>query len=76
MQGQIRRYLAETPIDRACSLIEQFCAMNDSWFSTKGHDFGTFVENLSKVGLALDVGSNAEPKIDWARIKSELGVTE
>jgi hypothetical protein len=38
-------------------LIQTYCQMDDGWFLTKGHDFGTFIENLTKVGLALDTGS-------------------
>lgn len=56
VQGQIRRFVTETPLDRACELIQAYLQMNDGWFLTKAHDFGTFIENLSKVGLALDTG--------------------
>jgi len=56
--GQIKNLLADKgmSIDRACSLIQTYCQMSDSWFLTKAHDFGTFTQNLSKVGLALDTG--------------------
>lgn len=57
VQGQIKRFLDETPLDRACELILVYVSMNDPWFITKAHDFTTFVENLSKVGLALDTGT-------------------
>lgn len=56
VQGQIKRFLAETQLDRACELIQTYLGMNDSWFLTKAHDFGTFIENLSKIGLKLDTG--------------------
>lgn len=56
VQGQIKRFVSETPLERACALIETFCEMGDEWFLTKAHDFGTFIENLSKVGLKLDTG--------------------
>lgn len=59
VQGQIKRFVTETPIDRACELIQVYCQMDDKWFTTKCHDFGTFLENLSKVGLALDTGEAA-----------------
>ena len=62
VQGQIKRFLAETPIERACSLIEAYLKMNDQWFITKAHDFGTFIENLSKIGLALDTGKTTSRK--------------
>ncbi len=56
VQGEIRRFVEETPLERACALIETYCAMQDAWFITKAHDFGTFIANLSKVGVALDTG--------------------
>jgi len=55
-QGQIRDFLDEVPLERACLLIETYCAMNDQWFITKAHDFGTFIANVGKVGLRLDTG--------------------
>lgn len=59
VQGQIKRFLSDTPLERACQLAQTYLQMNDAWFVTKAHDFGTFVENLSKIGLALDTGKSA-----------------
>lgn len=76
VQGQIKRYLAETPLDRACELINKYCQMQDHWFATKAHDFGTFVENQSKISLALDTGQEGSHKsgqIDWDKLGKELG---
>jgi hypothetical protein len=56
IQGKIKRFLVDTPIERACELIETYCQMQDQWFLTKAHDFDTFIANLSKVGLKLDTG--------------------
>lgn len=56
VQGRIKQFLDDTPIERACSMIQTYCEMTDSWFMTKGHDFETFMQNLSKVGLKLDTG--------------------
>lgn len=56
IQGAIKRYVQETQIERACEMIRTYCEMDDRWFLTKAHDFGTFIENLSKVGLKLDTG--------------------
>lgn len=56
VQGQIKRLLADLPLGRACELIQVYCQMNDAWFLTKAHDFGTFYENVGKVSLALDTG--------------------
>jgi len=57
-QGGIKRLLGEIPLERACNLIQIYLQMNDQWFLTKAHDFGTFAENLGKVGLALDTGKH------------------
>jgi hypothetical protein len=76
VQGQIKRFLAETPLERACELINKYCQMQDQWFSTKAHDFGTFVENQSKISLALDTGQEGAHKggqIDWDKLGKELG---
>lgn len=54
--GRIGHLLRDVPLDRACQLIERYCEMSDQWFITKGHDFETFMENLSKVGISLDTG--------------------
>lgn len=56
VQGQIKLYVGETPLSRAVAMIETFLDMGDSWFLLKSHDFGTFRENLSKIGVALDTG--------------------
>jgi hypothetical protein len=55
-QGLIKNFLKETPLDRAVALIETYLTMNDQWFITKGYDFVTFNENVSKIALALDTG--------------------
>lgn len=56
VQGQIKTFLADTPIERACELIQVYCQMEEPWFVTKCHDFGTFLENIGKVNIALDTG--------------------
>ena len=71
-QGQIKRFLSETPFDRACNLIEVYCQMDDPWFKKKCHDFSTFVENLNKVSLALDTGRDPG---SGPTIEEILGVT-
>lgn len=68
VQGQIKTYLKDVPIDRACDLIQAYCQMEDSWFKTKCHDFGTFLENQNKVSLALDRGEDPSlPQYDMSR---------
>lgn len=61
IQGEIKRFVEETPLDRACALIETYLAMGDGWFITKGHDFTTFTGNVTKVGLLLDTGQVSKP---------------
>jgi hypothetical protein len=58
--GNIQTFLKETPIDRACELIQVYCQMEDRWFVEKCHDFGSFLENIGKVNIALDTGQEAE----------------
>ena len=78
VQGQIKRYLDEVPIDRACSLIQVFCQMNDRWFVTKHHDFGSFLENQNKVSYALDTGQDPGDQgsaIDWSKVDLSEGAS-
>jgi hypothetical protein len=56
VQGGIKRLLAGMPLDRACAMIQVYLQLDEPWFKTKAYDFGTFEQNLSKVGLALDTG--------------------
>jgi hypothetical protein len=72
VQGEIKRFLKDTPIDRACSLIQVYFQMDDRWFETKNHDFTTFVSNLSKIGVALDTGKSAGG-IDWDKFRKLVG---
>lgn len=58
-QGLISTFVKSQPVERACQLIEAYLQMDDKWFLTKSHDFGTFKENLQKVGLALDTGNQS-----------------
>jgi hypothetical protein len=65
--GQIKNFLRDLPIDRACNLIQVFCQMDDPWFIKKHHDFGTFLENQNKVSYALDTGEEVN-SIDWTKV--------
>lgn len=65
VQGQVKTLLRDVPIDRACALAQVYFQMDDPWFKTKSYDFGTFIENLNKVGLALDTGQSGGG-IDWS----------
>jgi hypothetical protein len=67
VQGQINHYLADVPIDRACDLIQTYLQMEEPWFKTKCHDFGTFLENQNKVSIALDTGRDSN-QTDWSKV--------
>jgi hypothetical protein len=80
VQGQIKTLLKDYPVDRAIQLIQGYCQMDGQrgWFKTKGHDFGTFLENLNPVSIALEQGKegNAD-NFDWDAFwqKQESGNT-
>jgi hypothetical protein len=67
-QGQIKALLKSVPLERACELIQVYFQMDEPWFKTKGYDFGSFIENLDKVGLALDTGQSQPGGINWAKV--------
>ena len=69
--GQMKRLLEYTPLERASALVQVYCQMRDPWFEKKAHDFSTFAENLSKVGLALDRGEESTG-INWDKLEREL----
>lgn len=73
VQGQIKNLLKSISIDRAINLVEVYYQMDDAWFITKCHDFTTFVENLQKIGIALDTGSCSQQKkgFDFSGVKYE-----
>jgi hypothetical protein len=69
VQGQIKTFLKDYPIERAIKLIQTYCQMDGGrggWFNTKHHDFGTFLENLNGVSVALDRGGESE--INWSKV--------
>lgn len=71
VQGQIRAFLKDVPLDRACSLIEVYLQMPDKWFETKCHDFSTFLENQNKIALGLDTGKSNPSRKSVEEILSE-----
>jgi len=77
VRGQIKRYLSEVPLERACDLIQVYCQMQDRWFETKAHDFGSFLENQAKIALALDTGrqpsDQSSKAVDWEALGKEFG---
>lgn len=54
--GQVKRLLADVPLERAIALVEMYLTMDDPWFRTKAHDITTFSENLTKIAVRLDTG--------------------
>ncbi len=77
IQGQIKTLLKDYPIDRAVQMIQVYCQMDGhrDWFKTKGHDFGTFIENLNPIIIAMNKGSEAGKPSDlnWNEIFGREG---
>lgn len=68
VQGQIKTFLRDMPLNRSCELIQVYCQMDDPWFVKKCHDFTTFLENIGKVNIAYDTGRQVptgETKTDY-----------
>lgn len=65
--GQVKALLKSVPIERAVQLVQVYLQMDDRWFETKHHDFGTFIENLTKIGVALDTGQQPGG-LDWSKV--------
>lgn len=76
VQGEIKRFLKDTPLDRAMDLIQVFLQMEDPWFKTKCHDFATFISNLQKIGLALDTGQKTVGRKGIEQLLAEDGAHE
>ena len=57
--GLIKSLVKSVPIERAQAMIQVYFQMDDKWFNTKNHDFVTFMNNLDKVGVALDNGASS-----------------
>jgi hypothetical protein len=69
VQGQILNWVKDYPIDRARDLIQVYFQMDTKWFGQKGYDFGTFRNNLNKIGQALDTGKDPDGNsIDWSQV--------
>ena len=68
VQGQIKTLLKDYPVDRAIELVQAYCQMDGhrDWFKTKGHDFGTFIENLNPISIALESGDTTG--FDWSKV--------
>jgi hypothetical protein len=70
VQGQIKTLLKGIPVERACSLIQVYLQMETPWFKTKGHDIGTFIQNINPISIALDTGeeqSASKPDFSWMK---------
>lgn len=59
-KGLIQTFLKEIDFDRASNLIQVYFQMDDPWFKLRCHDFRTFLDNLDKIGLALDTGKTSQ----------------
>ena len=71
--GQIKGFLKNMEVDRACGLIQVYLQMDGKgdWFKTKGHDFITFKENLNPIGIAFDTGVESGTQLNWGDIWEE-----
>lgn len=74
-QGQIKTLLKDYGLDKAVQMIQVYLQMPDPWFQKKCYDFGTFMQNLQKVSLALQTGNESpnEPKTDIEAILKKWG---
>ena len=71
VQGQIKALLKDYPLDKAKTMIQVYCQMDGAkgWFKTKGHDFGTFMENLNPIAIALATGADSgSNEINWNEV--------
>jgi hypothetical protein len=68
-QGVIKTLLKDTPIQRACELIQVYLQIDNKWFITKAHDIVTFKENLNVIGNALDKGTDSVGGTDWTQFE-------
>lgn len=59
--GQMSKLgMAYLPFDELKNMVQVFFQMEDKWFETKGYDFETFRNNLSKIKIALHTGESPE----------------
>lgn len=67
--GLAKNLLRSIPLEKACLLVQAYLQLEDQWFLTKCHDFPTFIQNLTKVAVALSHGA-ADPQERgyWANI--------
>lgn len=72
VQGQIKSFLKDTPMERSIQMIQAYLQMDGprGWFKTKGHDFGTFLENQNPILIALSKGSEASG--DWTKFWADM----
>lgn len=69
VQGQIKTFLKDNPLEDAVKMIQAYCQMDGAgnWYRTRGHDFTTFMENINPIRIALTNGSE-RGSIDWAEV--------
>jgi hypothetical protein len=67
--GLASNILRTVPLQRAQELVQAYLQMEDRWFLTKCHDFGTFVQNISKVSVALANGTqDPQERAYWNKV--------
>lgn len=68
VQGMIKNFVAGRPLQECLDMIEVYLQMDDQWFITKCHDFGTLMTNLTKVSAALGSGKQNPGQESWEEI--------
>lgn len=67
--GLALQVLKTVPLHRAAELVQAYLQMDEQWFKTKCHDFPTFVQNLTKVAVALFNGTgDPHEKNYWQKV--------
>lgn len=74
VQGQVKALLKAVSADQAVLLVQAFVQIDDPWFKTKFHDFGTLMQNLGKVSVALEKGvADPQKQDEWDKVFTKGG---
>jgi hypothetical protein len=72
VRGRMATFLKDVPLDRALLMVQIYLQIKDPWFEQKCHDWETFMQNMTKIGVALDTGRHqgrATGLEEWAAEK-------
>lgn len=74
LAGQFKNFLKEVPLQTAIQLVQAYVQMDNKWFTEKCHDFQTFLNNLNKISIGLQIGNEpGSQKIDWKSLGEKIG---